>query len=139
MAVLSRCVWLLLGLSSVISPVLAQNSTETTTSQASTQTSTTAAESDSQTTTAQSNTESTAAPSEEDFAPQEIESGDALGQLQQMAEAQANVIAKRSLLRRAGSGCSASNIRVRQEWYVSFSSHSNGDTDHILQANLAQV
>jgi hypothetical protein len=35
-----------------------------------------------------------------------------------MAQAESNAIAKRTLSRRTGS-CSASNIKIRKEWYVS--------------------
>lgn len=50
-----------------------------------------------------------------DFTAQEVEQGDALSQLSQLASNNTEILTRRSF-RRGTTGCSPSNLRIRREW-----------------------
>jgi hypothetical protein len=54
-------------------------------------------------------------PDESDFTSQDIEQGDALALLSELASNSSSIIARRNA-RRSGSGCTPSQLRIRREW-----------------------
>ncbi len=54
-------------------------------------------------------------PEVSDFTAQEIQQGDALSQLSQLASNNTEVLTRRSF-RRGTTGCTPSKLRIRQEW-----------------------